>query len=63
MSRSREIEAADRLEELIPDLRQLVADLRDGKGMAYARVYHFRRRVGQVVASLGSGYPGEVPES
>jgi hypothetical protein len=53
-------EAADKLYELIPELGRLVLDLREGKPQPYARVYGFRRKVSRIVATLGSGDPGEV---
>ncbi len=55
MTRQREIEAANSLETLIPELRQLVIDLREGEPYPYTRVYHFRTKVSRIVATLGSG--------
>ncbi len=61
MTRQREIEAANSLETLIPELRQLVIDLREGEPYPYTRVYHFRTKVSRIVATLGSGQPGKYP--
>lgn len=60
MSRGTELEVADYLDALIPELERLVSDLVEGKPQPYARVYHFRWKVGQAVAKLGSGNPGRV---
>jgi phosphoribosylamine-glycine ligase len=63
MSRASEIEAANRLEELSVDLKDIIIQLRNGTtAQPYALVYHFRTQVGHVVASLGSGYPGPLRE-
>jgi hypothetical protein len=60
--RDQEIKAADDLESLVPELKQVIADIREGKGQAYARVYYFRTKVSRVVATLGSGQPPRVQE-
>lgn len=63
MSRTRELAAADELERLIPELQQVVTDLRRGREMPYSRVYWFRAKVSRVVATLGSGQPRKVIEA
>jgi hypothetical protein len=59
---NRQITAANNLEDLIPELKQLVIDLREYKDHPYARVYEFRRKISRIVATLGSGYPGTIRE-
>jgi hypothetical protein len=57
------VEASFRLEELSVELKELILDLRDPRCPdPYARVYHFRREIGKVVATLGTGYP-RIPTS
>jgi hypothetical protein len=63
MSRQKEIEAANALEDLVPELKEIIKDLRDGTTQQpYALVYHFRTSIGRIVAMLGTGHPGPVRE-
>jgi len=49
--------AADKLEELLPEMRELINRIRHGCPAPYAEVYHLRREIGRVVANLGVGVP------
>lgn len=57
--RQKEIDAANKLEELIPEMKQLVIDLRNGTDKPYTRIYHLRTKLSRIVATLGVGYPGK----
>lgn len=41
--------AADQLEELLPHLRALVNEIREGHVDAYGNLYEARRRLGKIV--------------
>lgn len=52
--------AADRLEELLPHLREVVNLVRASTGPGrrpYALLYEARRRLSRIVAPLGAGQP------
>lgn len=57
MTTDKQQAAANRLEELCVDLKDIVIRLRAGDTDAYALVYDFRSDVGKVVATLGHGIP------
>lgn len=58
MLREKEIQAANRIEELIIIAKEMVIRIRNGdEPDAYAAVYWLRRELGYVVASLGVGVP------
>lgn len=56
-ARTRELAAADRLEELLVDYREVVNLIRSGHPRSYALVYEARRELSRVVAKLGVGVP------
>lgn len=54
------LKAANRLEELVPHMKEIIQLLREGgphvrNGEAYAQVYELRREVGYIVRTLGVG--------
>jgi hypothetical protein len=49
--------AADELEDLAIELKDIVQKLRAFNSDPYKLVYNFRRDVGRVVATLGAGVP------
>lgn len=49
--------AADRLEELLPELREMINRLRHGCPAPYAEVYAFRKEINAVVGKMGAGVP------
>lgn len=51
------IRAASELERLIPHLKDIVVDIRNGYGRPYALVYEARRELSRIVAKLGAGTP------
>lgn len=56
--REREIAAANRLEALVPAIKEMVIQLRDGtEKQPYSAVYWLRREISRVVATLGAGTP------
>lgn len=58
--RGRTLAAADRLEELLPHLREVVNLVRAGEGPGarpYALLYETRRELSRIVATLGAGLP------
>lgn len=55
--------AADRLEELVPHIKEIILALRAADqdtpwGDPYAQVYELRYEISRVVRSLGAGSPG-----
>jgi len=50
------LRAANELEDLVPELRDLIEILRKGTPNAYAHVYNFRKKVSQVVSRMGMGH-------
>ena len=58
MPKSREIAAANLLEELIPAMKEIVISLRNGtEEKPYVAMYWLRRELSYIVASLGVGSP------
>ena len=59
MSDQKHIQAAAELEELIPQIREAVRQLRskEPRPYAYALVYELRRRLGYTVRPMGAGEP------
>lgn len=56
----RSLTAADKLDEMSTEIAKIAADIREhyeDLDYCYAVVYHFRTRLGKVVASLGFGIP------
>lgn len=51
------IDAANKLEEMLPHLKEIVREIRDGEVDAYAALYDARRRLGYIVAATGAGAP------
>lgn len=51
------IDAANKLEEMLPHLKEIVREIRNHDVDAYATLYDARRRLGRIVASLGAGIP------
>lgn len=52
--------AADRLEDLLPHLGELITEVRLRRVDAYASLYDLRRRVTWVLRDLGSGEPART---
>lgn len=55
-------QAADRLEELVPHVKEIIQNLRTADpdehwSVAYAEVYELRREIGYVLRDLGWGVP------
>lgn len=58
--RERALDAANKLENLLPHLREVVNLMRDGKGPGarpYALLYEARRELSRIVSPLGAGQP------
>ena len=58
-NREKQLDAANRLEDLAMDMKLLIPELREGmtSAAAYRKVYELRRELGRVVATLGCGVP------
>lgn len=56
--RATEVEVANKLEELIPAIKEMIVRLRTGEeSQPYAAVYWLRRELSHEVAKLGAGAP------
>jgi hypothetical protein len=60
IERAKVVAAAADLEDLIPELRCIISEIRqnpDNINYAYKLAYYFRRDVGRIVSTLGTGIP------
>lgn len=57
MNKSRQLEAANELEALIPAFKEVIGELRQGQSdeKAYALLYRLRWRIGLITRELGTG--------
>lgn len=51
---------ADRLEDLLFHMREIVHELRDGQVDAYATLYDARQRITWLLRALGTGEPSRL---
>lgn len=57
MSHQRDMQMSHELEDMLPHLREIVNEIREGKIDAYAALYDARSRLGKIVAKGGYGTP------
>lgn len=55
--------ASHELEAMLPHLREIVNETREGTVDAYASLYEARKRLGQIIAPLGAGVPSRQVKS
>lgn len=56
--RAQEIETADKLEALVPAIKEMIIKLREGtEEQPYAALYWLRREISREVAKMGAGLP------
>jgi alkylated DNA nucleotide flippase Atl1 len=51
------MQASHELEEMLPHLREIVNEIREGRVNAYGALYEARHRLGLITRNLGAGIP------
>lgn len=56
---SKEAHMANELEDMLPHLREIVNEIREGEINAYRALYEARQRLSKIVARGGAGIPSK----
>lgn len=59
-SKEMNLKAANELEDLLPHLRDIVNEIREGTIDSYASLYEARARLTKILSPLGAGVPSRT---